>query len=176
MTKLLGHLRAGSSTLQFAEGFLPAAHCTSDFCSSLISASCEQNTQIGVHWVQALSLAAPQGGGSRNGGNTAHDSRIQGPGMFPELTLLSCLLNSILSSLLREGNGTPVQHSCLENPMDGGAWWAAVYGVAQSRTQLKRLSSSSSSSLLFYALYSLLGLLTRFKKKNCCTPETNTTL
>ena len=36
--------------------------------------------------------------------------------------------------------------SCLENPRDGGAWWAAVYGVAQSRTRLKRLSSSSSSS------------------------------
>ena len=33
-----------------------------------------------------------------------------------------------------EGNGTPLQYSCLENPMDGGAWWAAVYGVAQSRT------------------------------------------
>ena len=41
-----------------------------------------------------------------------------------------------------EGNGTPLQYSCLENPMDGGAWWAAVYGVAQSRTRLKRLSSS----------------------------------
>ena len=38
--------------------------------------------------------------------------------------------------------------SCLENPRDGGAWWAAVYGVAQSRTRLKRLSSSSSSSRL----------------------------
>ena len=37
----------------------------------------------------------------------------------------------------REGNGTPLQYSCLENPMDGGAWWAAVYGVAQSRTRLK---------------------------------------
>ena len=43
-----------------------------------------------------------------------------------------------------EGNGNPVQCSCLENPRDGGAWWAAVYGVAQSRTRLKRLSSSSS--------------------------------
>ena len=43
-----------------------------------------------------------------------------------------------------EGNGTPLQYSCLENPMDGGAWWVAVYGVAQSRTRLKRLSSSSS--------------------------------
>ena len=41
---------------------------------------------------------------------------------------------------LGEGDGTPLQYSCLENPMDGGAWWAAVYGVAQSQTQLKRLS------------------------------------
>ena len=41
-----------------------------------------------------------------------------------------------------EGNGTPLQCSCLENPMDRGAWWAAVYGVAQSRTRLKRFSSS----------------------------------
>ena len=42
-------------------------------------------------------------------------------------------------------NGTPLQHSCLENPREGGAWWAAVYGDAQSRTRLKQLSSSSSS-------------------------------
>ena len=41
------------------------------------------------------------------------------------------------------GNGTPLQYSCLANPMDGGAGWAAVYGVAQSRTRLKQLSSSS---------------------------------
>ena len=45
-----------------------------------------------------------------------------------------------------EGNGTPLQCSCLENPRDGGAWWAAVYGVAQSQTRLKRLSSSSKES------------------------------
>ena len=43
--------------------------------------------------------------------------------------------------LSREGNGTPLQYSCLENPRDGGAWWASVYGIAQSRTRLKRLSS-----------------------------------
>ena len=48
-------------------------------------------------------------------------------------------------SCIGEGNGNPLQCSCLENPRDGGAWWAAVYGVAQSRTRLKRLSSSSSS-------------------------------
>ena len=51
-----------------------------------------------------------------------------------------------LLSCIGEGNGNPLQYSCLENPRDGGAWWAAVYGVPQSRTQLKRLSSSSSSS------------------------------
>ena len=49
-------------------------------------------------------------------------------------------------SCIGEGNGNPLQCSCLENPRDGGAWWAAVYGVAKSRTRLKRLSSSSSSS------------------------------
>ena len=42
-----------------------------------------------------------------------------------------------------EGNGNPLQCFCLENPRDGGAWWAAVSGVAQSQTRLKRLSSSS---------------------------------
>ena len=46
-------------------------------------------------------------------------------------------------SRIGEGNGNPFQCSCLENPRDGGAWWAAVYGVAQSRTRLKRLGSSS---------------------------------
>ena len=49
-------------------------------------------------------------------------------------------------SCIGEGNGNPLQCSCLENPRDGGAWWAAVYGVTQSRTRLKWLSSSSSDS------------------------------
>ena len=48
-------------------------------------------------------------------------------------------------SCIGEGNGNPLQCSCQENPRDRGAWWAAVYGVAQSQTRLKRLSSSSSS-------------------------------
>ena len=46
---------------------------------------------------------------------------------------------------IREGNGNPLQCSCLENPRDRGAWWASIYGIAQSWTRLKRLSSSSSS-------------------------------
>ena len=48
-------------------------------------------------------------------------------------------------SCIGEGNGNPLQCSCLGNPRDGGAWWAAIYGVAQSRTRLKWLSISSSS-------------------------------
>ena len=48
--------------------------------------------------------------------------------MYPYLTL--CV------PIYGEGNGTPLQYSCLENPMDGGAWWAAVHGVTKSRTQL----------------------------------------
>ena len=53
---------------------------------------------------------------------------------------------SLSFSCIGEGNGNPLQCSCLENPRDGGAWWAAVYGVAQSRTRLKWLSCSSSSA------------------------------
>ena len=51
-------------------------------------------------------------------------------------------------SCIGEGNGNPLQCSCLENPRDGGAWWAAVSAVAQSRTRLKWLSSSSSTQIL----------------------------
>ena len=62
--------------------------------------------------------------------------------------LLARLFSPLLTLplLLGKGNHNPLQYSCLENPRDGGAWWAAVYGVAQSRTQLKWLSSSSSFS------------------------------
>ena len=51
---------------------------------------------------------------------------------------------NLLAIKVGEGNGNPLQCSCLENPRDGRAWWAAVSGVAQSQTRLKRLSSSSS--------------------------------
>ena len=53
-------------------------------------------------------------------------------------------------SCVGEGNGNPLQCSCLENPREGGAWWAAIYGVTQSRTRLKRLSSSSSKLVFFF--------------------------
>ena len=72
------------------------------------------------------------------------------PGRLPSMGSLgvghdwaTSLLLFLLSSV-GEGNGNPLQCSCLENPRDGRAWWAAVYGVAQSWTRLKRLSSSSS--------------------------------
>ena len=53
-------------------------------------------------------------------GRRGSEEAVPGPSVFPS-----------------EGNGTPLQYFCLENPMDGGAWWAAVYGITQSRTLLK---------------------------------------
>ena len=50
-----------------------------------------------------------------------------------------------MHACIGKGNDSPLQYSCLENPRDRGAWWASIYGVAQSRTRLKRLSSSSIS-------------------------------
>ena len=57
-----------------------------------------------------------------------------------------------------EGNGNPLQCSCLENPRDGGAWWAAVSGVAQSWTRLRRLSSSSSSIPFFSRFHNCVNI------------------
>ena len=54
---------------------------------------------------------------------------------FGDGTIISYIWG-IVTSVFREGNGTPLQYSCLENPMDWGAWWAAVHGVAKSRTRL----------------------------------------
>ena len=58
--------------------------------------------------------------------------------LFPIVSLyrMMCLCNKGPRLLSGEGNGNPLQYSCLENPMDGGAWWAAVHGVAKSRTPL----------------------------------------
>ena len=77
-------------------------------------------------------------------------------------------------SCIGEGNGTPLQYSCLENPRDGGAWWAAVYGVAQSQTQLKQLSSLAHANKVMlkilqarlqqYVNQELLDVQTRFRK------------
>ena len=59
-------------------------------------------------------------------------------------------------SCIGEGNGNPLQCSCLENPRDGGAWWAAVSGVAQSWTQLKQLSSSIEYFIIILIFISLM--------------------
>ena len=59
----------------------------------------------------------------------------------------TCLTLRTTVQCIGEGNGNPLQCSCLETPRDGGAWWAAIHGVTQSRTWLKRLSSSSSSTM-----------------------------
>ena len=62
-------------------------------------------------------------------------------------------------SCIGEGNGNPLQCSCLENPRDKGAWWAAIYGITQSQTRLKRLSSSSSNLLSINFLHWLSFIL-----------------
>ena len=69
-------------------------------------------------------------------------------------------------SCIGEGNVNPLQCSCLENPREGGAWWAAVYGVTQSRTRLTWLSS----------IYIYIYIYIYVTESLCCTPETNTTL
>ena len=78
-------------------------------------------------------------------------------------------------SCIGKENGNPLQCSCLENPRDSGAWWAAVSGVAQSRTRLKRLSSSSSSTQL--ALPTVVDLIDEPINllKNWYNPGNNTT-
>ena len=63
------------------------------------------------------------------------------------------LYSHISLSCIGEGNGNPLQCSCLENPRDGGAWWATICGVTQSRTRLKWLSSSSSSRMTLMCTY-----------------------
>ena len=73
---------------------------------------------------------------------------MQSEGLLPFIFLYIHMYLFIIHSrvCLGEGSGTPLQHSCLENPMDRGAWLAAVHGVAKSRARLRRLSSSSSKT------------------------------
>ena len=84
------------------------------------------------------------------------------PGGLQSMGLLTVGHNwatSLSLPCIGEGNGNPLQCSCLENPRDGGAWWAAISGVAQSRTRLKWLSSSSSSRpVLLAAILELLSI------------------
>ena len=68
--------------------------------------------------------------------NLPHASNYMLCNIYNVFGIRSCL-EMIFCSCIGEGNGNPLQCSCLENPRDGGAWWAAVYGVTQSRTRLK---------------------------------------
>ena len=71
-----------------------------------------------------------------------------------------CLQFHFSLLFIGEGNGNLLQYSCLENPRDGGAWWAVISGVAQSWTRLKRLSSSSMIDTLYFDVKLLIhGLL-----------------
>ena len=68
---------------------------------------------------------------------------VQCPWLYSTCNCLVLYLSMYLKHLqadIGEGNGTPLQYSCLENPMDGGAWWAAVHGVAKSRTRLSNFT------------------------------------
>ena len=73
-------------------------------------------------------------------------------------------------SCIGKGNGNPLQYSCLENPRDGGSWWAAVYGVAQSRTRLKWLSSSSSSMAVLFPIFKGISTLFSIVAVLVCIP------
>ena len=86
---------------------------------------------VNTKWEQNSYMGSPWNSPGKNAGMDRHSLLLYGKS---------------LEGIIGEGNDTPLQYSCLENPMDGGAWWAAVYGVAQGRTRLKWLSSSSSSS------------------------------
>ena len=91
-----------------------------------------------------------------------------------ELDTTERLYFHFLLSCIGKGNGNPLQCYCLENPRDGEAWWAAVYGVAQSQTQLKQLSSSSSILLWGKCLFSssahfLIGIFVLFLISSCKT-------
>ena len=70
-----------------------------------------------------------------------------------------------------EGNGNPLQCSCLESPRDSRAWWAAIYGVAQSQTRLKRLSSSSSRLVIAFLLRSKCLLISWLQSPSVVTLE-----
>ena len=76
-------------------------------------------------------------------------------------------------SCIGEGNGNPLQCSCLENLRDGRAWWAAVYGVVQSQIRLKRLSSSSSTHIYSWSESDTLALVTQLCQPLCDPMDCN---
>ena len=132
--------------------------------SSVHGDSPGKNTRVGCHFLlQGIFPTQGSNPGSNIAGRfftvfaTREDHHLpQGACNQPQTAGACCLLQQEwdmfrenVRVIAAEGNGNPLQCSCLENPRDGGAWWAAVYGVARSRTQLKRLSSSSRSTCDF---------------------------
>ena len=98
---------------------------------------------------------------------TEEPGRLQSVGSL-ELDTTEWLHFHFSLSFIEEGNGNPLQCSCLENPRDGGAWWAAVSGVAQSRTRLKWLSSKGRKVALLYGLqYHFMRGLSKMRKLPC---------
>ena len=101
--------------------------------------------ELSRYWTQYASKFGKLSHGHRTGkGQFSFQS--QGKAMLKNVQTVTQLHLFHTLAFTGEGNGDPLQCSCLENPRDGGAWWAAIYGIRQSRTRLKRLSSSSSSS------------------------------
>ena len=97
--------------------------------------------RVGHDWSDLAAAGSPRGFpgssvGKESACNAGDSGSIPGLGRFS-----------------RGGHGNPLQYSCLENPGDGGAWWAVIYGFAQSRTWLKWLSSSNSSSSSIQYIY-----------------------
>ena len=102
-------------------------------------------------WTVASQTSLSMGSPGKNTGVGCHfpaPGDLPDPGIKPTSPGSSALAGGLFFFFFTTSarNGNPLQCSCLENPRDGGAWWAAVHGVAQSRTRLKRLSSSSSAT------------------------------
>ena len=108
-------------------GFHILAKCLAD---NLVRGPHEHNMDILYHWHPTPGLLPGKSHGRRSlvGCN---------PWGHEELDTTEQLHSHFSLSCIGEGNGNPLQCSCLENPRDGGAWWATIYGVAQSRTRLK---------------------------------------
>ena len=147
----------GSSVIPFT-----SSRATATSCSSLHPQHLEPNlTWQGLRKVDTVCVGLERTTGE---GTAARSSALawttpwmEQPGGLQPMGSLRVGHDWVTSPSLSctgEGNGSPLQCSCLENPRDREAWWAAVYGVAQSRTRLKRLSSSRRenhiSSLLIY--------------------------
>ena len=109
--------------------------------SSLYTLGTCQNQVKPDNWLEMLQSSLWSSMANPESINIGCSSEIVRPHSLLTLPLQVILLNSVVWKLPNlSGNGNPLQYSCLENARDRGAWWAAVYGVAQSRTRLKRLS------------------------------------